>query len=99
MRRFPFSKVMKANDISAGGISFSLRKAVEVGADLELRIYSPTCEPGHASPAFRARVRIVQVSRANLEDVGLVGAEFQGQIINLSDVYDEDRAVAASLER
>src|SRR5262249_17217432 len=99
MCRFPFSEVTKAKDVSAGGISFSLKKAVAVGADLELRIYSPTCEPGHASPAFRARVRIVQVSRADLEDVGLVGAEFQGQIINLSDVYNSDRAAAALLER
>jgi len=91
MHRFPFSEVTKANDVSARGISFSLRKVVEVGVDLELRIYSPTSEGGEASPAFRARVRVVRVSRVNLEDVGLVGAEFQGQIIRLSHVYNADR--------
>ena len=76
----PFQEISSVRDVSPGGISFTLHTSI-----LDLSICSEHGTEADCLPKFQTRARVLRVCRAvNEEDGFVVGAQFEGDVVNLA---------------
>ena len=81
----PFQEVSSVRDVSPGGISFTLHTSIEPGIIVDLSICSGLGTEADCLPKYQTQARVLRVCRAaNGEDGFVVGAQFEGNVVNLA---------------
>ena len=81
----PFQEFSLVRDVSPGGISFTLHTSIAPGIIVELSICSGHGKEADCLPKFQTRARVLRVCRAAKgEDGFVVGARFEGDVVNLA---------------
>ena len=94
----PFQEISSVRDVSPGGISFTLHTSIEPGIIVDLSICSEHGTEADCLPKFQTRARVLRVCRAvNEEDGFVVGAQFEGDVVNLA-VDDGFEAMVRKLQ-
>ena len=71
--------------MSPGGISFTLHTSIEPGIIVDLSICSGLGNEADCLPKFQTQARVLRVRRAmNGGDGFVVGAQFEGDVVNLA---------------
>jgi len=80
-----FQEVSSVRDVSPGGISFTLHTSIEPGIVVDLSICSGQGTAEDCLPKFQTQARVVRVCCATNRDDGfVVGARFEGDVVNLA---------------
>jgi hypothetical protein len=80
-----FQEISSVRDVSPGGISFTLRSSIEPGTIVDLSICSGQGTDADCLPKFQTQARVLRICRvANGEDGFVVGAQFEGNVVNLA---------------
>ena len=80
-----FQEISSVRDVSSGGISFTLHASIEPGIVVDLSICSGLGTEADCLPKFQTQARVLRVCRAvNEEDGFVVGAQFEGDVVNLA---------------
>ena len=80
-----FQEISSVRDVSPGGISFTLHSSIEPGTIVHLSICSGQGTEADCLPKFQTQARVLRVCRAvNEEDGFVVGAQFEGDVVNLA---------------
>jgi len=79
----PFQEISSVRDVSPGGISFTLHTSIEPGIIVDLSICSGLGKEADCLPKFQTQARVLRVRAMKGEDGFVVGAQFEGDVVNL----------------